>query len=141
MQMFPWEKQRLNCKLDHNNIFIYKVPTEIKLEIYGWGTGKFINNQYFGNETFNLNTNGNRYSSLFDKIFGTYDYKFEIGVKPDNWGYEFGYTHLFFIPKKKQVLEGPKGVKKQLDSRILFLMDFAYDGNENPDAIWDCYDE
>jgi len=39
------------------------------------------------------------------------------------------------------VLEGPKGGKKQLDSRILFLMNFAYDGNENPDAIWDCYDE
>ena len=141
MQMFPWEKQRLNCKLEYNNIYIYKVPTEIKLEIYGWGTGKFINNQYFGNEIFNLNTNGNRLSSLFTKIFGKYDYDFEIGVKPDNWGYEFDYTHLFFTPKKKQVLEGPKGVKKQLDSRILFLMDFAYDGNENPEAFWDCYDE
>ena len=139
--MFPWEKQRLNCKLEYNNIYIYKVPTEIKLEIYGWGTGKFINNQYFGNEIFNLNTNGNRLSSLFTKIFGKYDYDFEIGVKPDNWGYEFDYTHLFFTPKKKQVLEGPKGVKKQLDSRILFLMDFAYDGNENPEAFWDCYDE
>jgi hypothetical protein len=141
MQMFPWEKQKLNCKLDYNNIYIYKVPKEIKLEIYGWGAGKFINDQYFGNETFNLYTKGNKYSSFFEKIFGTYSYEFEIGVKPDNWSYEFDYTHLFLIDKKKQILEGPKGVKRQLDSRLLILIDIAYDGNENPEAFWDCYDQ
>ena len=47
----------------------------------------------------------------------------------------------FLIDKKKQILEGPKGVKRQLDSRLLILMDIAYDGNENPEAFWDCYDQ
>ena len=48
MQMFPWEKQLLKCKLDFDNIKIYNVPKNIDLEINGWGTGKFTNNQYFG---------------------------------------------------------------------------------------------
>jgi hypothetical protein len=77
------------------------------------------------------------------KIFGKYDYDFEIGVKPDNWGYEFDYTHLFFISKKREIIDGPKrGTKIQLDSRILISYRiYAYDGNENPEAFWDCYDE
>ena len=36
MQMFPWEKQMLKCKLDYENIKIYDVPRNIDLEIYGW---------------------------------------------------------------------------------------------------------
>ena len=50
MQMFPWEKQILKCKLDFDNIKIYNVPKNIDLEINGWGTGKFTNNQYFGSK-------------------------------------------------------------------------------------------
>ena len=47
MQMFPWEKQILKCELDFDNIQIYDVPKNIDLEINGWGSGKFTNNQYF----------------------------------------------------------------------------------------------
>ena len=102
MQMFPWEKQILKCELDFDNIQIYDVPKNIDLEINGWGSGKFTNNQYFEKNSFSLNTNGNQYSDFLNKIFGTYSYDFQIHVKKDNWGYEFGYTHLFSIPKKKQ---------------------------------------
>ena len=141
MQMFPWEKQTLKCKLDGHNIKIYNVPRNIDLEIYGWGSGKFTNNQYFEKNSFSLNTNGNQYSDFLNKIFGTYSYDFQIHVKKDNWGYEFGYTHLFSIPKKKQTLVDNNGKKVQLESRSLYLMDIAYDGNENPEALWDCYDK
>ena len=41
--------------------------------------------------------------------------------------------------KGKQFI--PHGKKVQLDSRLLLLLDIAYDGNENPEAFWDCYDE
>ena len=34
MQMFPWEKQTLKCKLDFENIKKYNVPRNINLEIY-----------------------------------------------------------------------------------------------------------
>ena len=140
MQMFPWEKQKLKCKLDGHNIKIYSVPRNIDLEIYGWGSGKFTNNQYFETNLFNLNTNGNRYSSFLEKIFGTYYYDFDIHVKKDNWGYEFGYTHWFSIPKKRRTLN-IDGKKVQLESRLLVLLDISYDENENPEAFWDCYDE
>ena len=101
MQMFPWEKQLLKCKLDFDNIKIYNVPKNIDLEINGWGTGKFTNNQYFGSNSFRVNTNGNNFSDFLVRILGSYQYDFEIHVKKDNWGYEFGNTHLFLIPKKR----------------------------------------
>ena len=141
MQMFPWEKQMLKCKLDYENIKIYDVPRNIDLEIYGWGSGKFTNNQYFGKNSFNINTNGNQLSDFLVKIFGSHDYRFEIHVKKDNWGYEFGYTHLFKIPKKKETFQDNDGNKTTLETRMLLLLDMSYDGNEDPSAFWDCYDE
>jgi len=141
MQMFPWEKQILKCELDFDNIQIYDVPKNIDLEINGWGSGKFTNNQYYGKNSFSLNTNGNQYSNSLTTILGRYEYDFQIRVKKDNWGYEFGYTHLFSIPKKKQTLVDNNGKKFQIESRSLYLMDIAYDGNENPEALWDCYDK
>ena len=141
MQMFPWEKQILKCKLDFDNIKIYNVPKNIDLEINGWGTGKFTNNQYFGSNSFGVNTNGNNLSDFLVRILGSYQYSFEIHVKKDNWGYEFGYTHLFLIPKKRETFVDKNGDKIKLKSRSLYLMDISYDGNENPEALWDCFDE
>ena len=140
MQMFPWEKQTLKCKLDFENIKKYNVPRNINLEIYGWGRGKFTNEQYYGTQSFNLNTNGNRYSKIFNKIFGEYDYSFDIPVKKDNWGYEWGYTHWFSIPKKK-VTYKENGKKVIIEWRTLVLMDMQSDENEDPVAFWRCIDE
>jgi len=140
MQMFPWEKQTLKCKLDVENIQKYNVPKNINLEIYGWGRGKFTNSQYFGTQSFNLNTRGYKYSKILHKIFGSKQYDFDIPVKKGSWGSEWGYTHWFSIPKKKVTLKD-NGKKITLESRMLLLLDMGYDGNEYPEAFWDCYDE
>ena len=75
------------------------------------------------------------------RILGSYQYDFEIHVKKDNWGYEFGNTHLFLIPKKRETIVDKNGNKRKFKSRSLYLIDFSYDGNENPEALWDCFDE
>ena len=141
MQMFPWEKQKLKCELQENNITIYNVPKNIDLQINGWGSGKFTNNQHFGTRSFDLRTNGNKYSKLLENIFGTYNYIFEIHVKEDHVEYKYGGTHHFSIPKKKPKLIDKNGKKIELNFRWLILFDYAYDGNEDPIAIWECYDE
>ena len=127
--------------MNFDNIKIYNVPKNIDLEINGWGTGKFTNNQYFGSNSLGVNTNGNNLSDFLVRILGSYQYSFEIHVKKDNWGYEFGYTHLFKIPKKKETFQDNDGNKTTLETRMLLLLDMSYDGNEDPSAFWDCYDE
>ena len=141
MQMFPWQKQILNCELFSTNIKRYNVPKTIGLNINGWGSGKFTNEQYFGSNSFSLNTNGNRLSGFFVRIIGSWRYDFNIHVKEGSPGYEWGDTHWFWIPKKKQSLPDKNGKLIKLDSRILYLLDSSYDGNEMPEAIWDCYDQ
>jgi len=136
MQMPPWQIQKLDCKLNNTNINSYKVPSNIKLEIYGWGQGKFTNNQYFGTKTFGIDKNGNQFDDFFEKIFGTYNYSFEIPYKNN----EFDETHYFSIPKKKQILIDKNGNKIRAKIRMLLLLDYGTEENEYPEAFWFCED-
>ena len=136
MQMPPWSTQKLDCILSGTNIKSYPIPRNIKLEIYGWGRGKFANDQYFGTRTFGIDKNGNESDRFFERIFGTYAYEFYKPVKDNKWGE----THLFFISKKRQILISKEGKKIKMKTRMLVLMDFSNDRNDSPEAYWDCSD-
>ena len=137
MQIFPWEKYYFNCNLSSTNIKRYNVPKTIELEINGLGYGKFINDQYFGTRLFNLKTRGTSASSLKTRILGSSVYYFHIPYKENLFGYEWGYTHMFDIPKKN-LNEYTKSKRDDLNSRSLMLMDIADDRNNDPIAFWDC---
>ena len=64
-------KQKLKCELVNKNIKNYNVSRNINLEIYGWGSGKFTNNQYFGTNSFNINTNGNQLKYRYIQAIST----------------------------------------------------------------------
>ena len=136
MQMPPWSTQKLDCILSGTNIKSYPIPLNIKLEIYGWGRGKITNEQYFGNRSFGIDKNGNQYNDFFERIFGPYTYSFEIPIKGNEWGD----THLFSIPKKRQTLVNKDGEKIRMETRLLVLTDIGNDKNEWPEAFWDCSD-
>ena len=136
MQMPPWGTQKLDCILSSTNIKSYPIPLNIKLEIYGWGRGKITNEQYFGNRSFGIDKNGNQFSDFLDRIFGPYVYLFEIPIKVNEWGE----THLFSIPKKRQTLVNKDGEKIRMETRLLVLTDIGNDKNEWPEAFWDCSD-
>ena len=136
MQMSPWSTQKLDCILSSTNIKSYPIPLNIKLEIHGWGRGKITNEQYFGNRSFGIDKNGNQYNNFLERIFGTYRYSFEIPIKGNEWGE----THLFSIPKKREILVTDDGKKIRMKSRMLILLDLGNDNNEWPEAYWNCSD-
>ena len=129
MRMPPWSSQNLSCELINSGIKTYNVPKFINVKINGYGFGKFTNNQYFGNNSFSINTNGSKYSSIFVKLFGGLIYKFEIAVKNSKWDE----THLFSIRKKEQ-----KSNKTGKLFNTLTLTDYESDKENDPVAFWDC---
>ena len=129
MRMPPWSSQNLSCELTNSGIKTYNVPKFINVKINGYGFGKFTNNQYFGNNSFSINTNGSKYSSIFVKLFGGSIYEFEIAVKNSKWGE----THLFDIRKK-----GQKSNKTGKLFNTLTLTDYESDRENDPVAFWDC---
>jgi len=129
MRMLPWSSQNLSCELSHSGIKTYNVPRIIDLKINGYGSGKFTNDQYFGNNSFSINTNGNQYSSILVRLFGGSSYSFEIGVKNSKWNE----THLFDISKK-----GLKSAKTGEPFNLLILNDYETDIETDPVAFWDC---
>jgi hypothetical protein len=129
MRMLPWSSQNLSCELSSSGIKTYNVPHIIDLKINGYGFGKFTNDQYFGNNSFSINTNGSQYSSILVKLFGSSSYDFEIGVKNSKWGE----THLFDISKK--AIKSPKTGEL---FNTLMLFDFEADKENDPVAFWVC---
>ena len=128
MRMFPWSSHNLSCELSGSGIKTYNVPHIIDIKINGYGFGKFTNDQYFGNNSFSINTNGSKYSSFFVRLFGSSAYNFEIGVKNNKWG-----THMFDISKK-----GIKNTKTGKLFNTLILNDYETDVEDDPVAFWDC---
>jgi len=129
MRMFPWSSQNLSCELSSSGIKTYNVPRIIDIKINGYRFGKFTNDQYFGNNSFSINTNGSEYSSIFVRLFGSSGYDFEIGVKNNKWGE----THMFDISKK-----GLKNAKTGELFNTLILTDIETDKENDPIAFWDC---
>ena len=125
MKMLPLTSIKFECELSSTNINSYNIPRKLDLKINGYGSGKFTNDQYFGNNSFNLRTSSSR-GKILSKIIGGSTYYFDIGVKNSEWGE----THLFSIPKRN--------LSDKISSRLLWLRDFGNNQNEYPEAFWDC---
>ena len=124
MRMLPFSKVSFKCELASTSIKTYKLPKRLDLTINGYGYGKFTNKQMFGNNSFSLRTS-NPLDRFFNRLFGTSEYLFYIGKKNT----EYPETHLFSIAKKDN----------HANERVLILLDYATDENEDPMAMFFCW--
>ena len=123
MRMLPFSKVSLKCEIGYTSIKSYKLPKRLDLTINGYGYGKFTNKQMFGNNSFKLGTSNPR-DKFFNRLFGTSSYLFFIWKKNT----EYDEAYMFEISKKDN----------RANERVLILMDYATDENEDPMAMFYC---